>query len=124
MPKFKDVDDYICQLSGWQAEAASRLRAIVREAAPDAEEAIKWSQPVYSNSGPFCYFKAFKAHINFGFWQGNQLTDPAGLLQSGGKKMAHVKIASLEDIQPDVFKAYVREAVELNLEHGDPSKGA
>jgi hypothetical protein len=124
MPKFKDVDDYIAQLSGWQAEAANQLRALVREAAPDADEAIKWSQPVYSSNGPFCYFKAFKKHINFGFWRGTQLTDPAGLLQSGGKKMAHVRIASLDDIQADVFKGLVREAVKLNLEHGDPSRGA
>jgi hypothetical protein len=123
MPKFKDVDDYIAQLSGWQAEAATQLRAIVREAAPDADEAIKWSQPVYSSNGPVCYFKAFTKHLNFGFWRGVQLTDPSGLLQSGGKKMAHVKIASLDDIQPEVFKGFVREAVELNLEHGDPSKG-
>lgn len=124
MPKFKDVDDYIAQLRDWQAEAVTQLRAIVREAAPDAEESIKWSQPVYSKNGPFCYIRAFKKHINFGFWRGTQLTDPSGLLQGSGKKMAHVRVASLDDIQPDLFRAFVREAVELNLEHGDPSKGA
>ena len=111
MPKFKDVDDYIAQLSGWQAEAATQLRAIVRDAAPDAEEAIKWSQPVYSKSGPFCYIRAFKKHINFGFWRGAQLTDPSGLLQSSGKKMAHVKVASMDDIQPDLFKLDIYQAV-------------
>ncbi len=124
MHRFKDVDDYIAQLSGWQAEAVAKLRAIVHDAAPDAEEAIKWSQPVFSKNGPFCYIRAFKKHINFGFWRGAQLTDPSGLLQTGGKKMAHVKVASLGDIRPDLFKDFVREAVELNLEHGDPSKGA
>ena len=124
MPKFKDVDDYVASLSGWQAEAAAQLRDVVREAAPDAEEAIKWSQPVYSHNGPFCYFKAFKKHINFGFWRGAQMSDPSSLLQGTGGKMRHVKITSLDDIQPDVFKTLVRTAVELNQTHGDPTKGA
>ncbi|KPL18422.1 MAG: hypothetical protein AMJ93_13865, partial [Anaerolineae bacterium SM23_84] len=62
-------------------------------------------------------------HVNFGFWRGAQLDDPSGLLQSGGKKMGHVRIDSLEDIRPDVFKTLVRQAVELNRQHGDPSRG-
>ena len=124
MPKFKDVDDYIASLSGWQAEAMAQLRDLVREAAPDAEEAVKWSQPVYSHSGPFCYMKAFKKHINFGFWRGVQLDDPEGLLQGEGGKMRHVKITSPDDIQPDAFKAFVRAAVELNEEYGDPSRSS
>jgi hypothetical protein len=124
IPKFKDVDEYIARLTGWQAEAATQLRAIIREAAPDAEEAIKWSQPVCSTNGPFCYFKAFAKHIDFGFWRGKQLTDTSGLLQSGGKKVAHVSISSLDDIQPQTLKAFVRDAVALNLEQGDPTKGS
>jgi hypothetical protein len=124
MPKFKDVDDYVATLSGWQAEAVAQLRDLVREVAPDAEEAIKWSQPVYSHNGPFCYMKAFKKHINFGFWRGAQMSDPSSHLQGTGGKMRHVKIASLDDIQPDVFKAFVRAAVELNQTHGDPTKGS
>ena len=123
MPGFKSVDDYVLSLSGWQAEAVDQLRKLVLDTAPNAEEAIKWSQPVYSENGPFCYIKAFKKHVNFGFWRGAQLDDPSGLLQSGGKKMGHVRIDSLEDIRPDVFKTLVRQAVELNRQHGDPSRG-
>jgi len=122
MPKFKDVDDYVAELSDWQAEAATKLRSLVREAAPDAEEGIMWSQPVWSTNGPFCYIKAFKAHLNFGFWRGVQLDDPVSLLQGSGEKMRHVKITSPDDIQPEPFRAFIRQAVELNRASGDPSR--
>jgi len=42
----KTVDDYVAGLGGWQAEAVAELRRIVRQAAPEAVESIKWGQPV------------------------------------------------------------------------------
>jgi hypothetical protein len=39
----KTIDGYIAGLKGWQAEVASRVREIVRGAAPEAKEGIKWA---------------------------------------------------------------------------------
>ena len=36
--------------------------------------------------------------------------------------MRHVKLSSLEDIDSDEFKAFVKNAVELNRVKGDPTK--
>ena len=119
----KTVDEYIARLDGWQAEVGSRLRSIVLGAAPEAKESIKWSQPVYEINGPFCYFKAFKTSLNFGFWRGVDLDDPKGLLQGSGDKMRHVKLTRVEDIDQSAFADFVRQAAQLNLEKGDPTKG-
>lgn len=119
----KTVDAYVAGLEGWQQEAAVRLRGIVKDAAPDARESIKWAQPVYELGGPLCYFKAFKSSLNFGFWRGVDIDDPKGLLQGDGEKMRHVKLTSIEDINDDAFAAFVRQAVELNQSKGDPTKG-
>jgi hypothetical protein len=119
----KTVDAYIAGLVGWKAEVATRLRQIVLEAAPDAEESIKWAQPVYESNGPFCYMKAFKNSVNFGFWRGVELEDPKGLLQGSGKKMRHVRLTSIDDVDDAEFAGFVRQAVQLNLAEGDPSKG-
>ena len=62
----KTVDAYIAGLEDWQAEIVSGVRQVLNEAAPDADEAIKWAQPVYSSNGPFAYIKAFKNSVNFG----------------------------------------------------------
>jgi hypothetical protein len=123
MPKPETVDEYIAGLEGWQAEVVSSVREIIREAAPEATESIKWAQPVYEDHGPFCYVKAFKNHVNFGFWRGSELPDPEGIIVSSGKKMGHVKLTGVEDLQPDLFAEYVRAAVDLNRRLGDPTKG-
>lgn len=117
------VTEYIGELEGWQADVAARVREIILEAAPDAQETIKWAQPVYEINGPFSYIKAFKNSVNFGFWRGGEIDDPHNLLQGTGAKMRHFKLAGLADIKADIFADYVRQAVRLNLEKGDPTKG-
>ena len=119
----KTVDEYIEQLDGWKADVAVRVRQVVLEAAPEAQESIKWAQPVYETVGPVCYFKAFKNSVNFGFWRGADIVDPKGLLQGSGEKMRHVKLTAVDDIDGDAFADFVRQAVQLNHTKGDPTKG-
>lgn len=37
--------------------------------------------------------------------------------------MRHVKLIGTADIDQETFSAYVKQAVQLNLEKGDPTKG-
>jgi hypothetical protein len=77
---------------------------------------------VFERQGPFCYIRAFKDYVNFGFWRGMEISRGAGVLQSGGKKMAHVKMTDQREIKDDLFKRWVKEAVRLNLTNGDPTR--
>jgi hypothetical protein len=121
-PKGKTVDGYIASLKGWQAEAVSTLRKIIRDAAPKAAESIKWGQPVYEEGGPLCYVKAFKDYVALGFWRGTEVADPKGILGGSGDRMRHVKLYGLKDINKNVFQSMVRSAVKLNRFLGDPTK--
>ena len=118
----KTVDRYIDDLDGWQAEVVATLRRLIRDTAPDATESIKWSQPVFEANGPFCYIRAFKSHVNFGFWRGAEIADPQGLLEGSGDKMRHVKLSGAEDIRTGAFQDMVRSAVRLNRSLGNPTK--
>jgi hypothetical protein len=118
----KTVDGYIAQLSDDQAQIVTKVREIILSAAPEADESIKWAQPVYETNGPFAYIKAFKNSVNFGFWRGVDIDDSHGLLGGSGEKMRHVKLVDLEDINELAFKDYVLQAVKLNLAKGDPTK--
>lgn len=116
------VDDYIQTLDGWQKDAVKRLRRLVKQAAPSVDEAIKWAQPVFSDNGPAVWIKAFKNHVSMGFWRGLELSDPRGLLESNGQKMAHLKIKGLPEINAREIQRLVRQAVKLNRDQGDPSR--
>lgn len=118
----KTVENYIAELEDWQAKIASEVRQIILKVAPEAEESIKWAQPVYELNGPFAYIKAFKNSVNFGFWRGVDIQDPDGLLQGTGEKMRHFKLANLDDVNAAVFSDYVQQAIKLNLTKGDPTK--
>lgn len=118
----KTIAGYVAGLSGWQAAAVQQLCELVEKAAPDATGSIKWSQPVFEDHGPFCYVRSFASHVNFGFWRGADLPNAEGRLQSGGKKMAHVKITGLEDIDAPLLTKLVKAAVKLNRTEGDPTK--
>lgn len=118
----KTVDAYIESLPADQAKIVTAVRAIIHKAAPKAEESFKWAQPVYESNGPFCYIKAFKSAVNFGFWRGVDLDDPHGRLEGSGQKMRHVKIEELAQIDEKAFTAFVTQAVRLNATKGDPTR--
>lgn len=120
----KTVDGYIAGLAGWRKAVAKRLRAIVKEAAPGAEEAIKWGHPVYSDHGPVAYFRAYENSVNLGFWRGIELEDPQGLLQGSGEQMRHLKLTGGEAIDKAAITEFVRQAAMLNRSKGDPTRGS
>jgi hypothetical protein len=119
----KTVDEYQEGLTGWQQQALITLRQIIREAAPEAVETFKWSQPVYEHNGIFAYIKAFKHTVNFGFWHGAELDDPAGLLRGDNETMRRIVLTRIEDIQPEQFAALIRQVSAFNKPKGKPSKG-
>jgi uncharacterized protein YdhG (YjbR/CyaY superfamily) len=61
----KDIDEYIAGFPGDVQEILEKVRATIREAAPDAEEAIKYQMPTFVLKGNLVHFAAFKNHIGF-----------------------------------------------------------
>lgn len=116
------VDDYVAKLSGERAAIVRQLRDLLRKAAPNAAESMKWGQPVYEDNGLFAYIKPAKNHVTLGFWRGTELTDIKGLLTGDGKRMRHVKLATLKDIDKSTLIAFIKQAVKLNHVKGSPSK--
>ena len=63
IPKPKDVDGYIALAPRNVRSKLKELRAIIRKAAPDAEERISYGMPYYHYNGRLAYFSIWKAHI-------------------------------------------------------------
>jgi len=61
----RDIDEYIAGFPENVRELLQKLRMTIREAAPDAEEAIKYRMPTFTLNGNLVHFAAFKKHIGF-----------------------------------------------------------
>ena len=61
----KDIDEYIAGFPEDVQKLLQKLRMTIREAAPDAEEAIKYRMPTFTLNGNLVHFAAFKNHIGF-----------------------------------------------------------
>jgi len=59
------VDDYIAGFPFEIQSVLQQIRAIIREAVPDAEEGISYQMPTYRLHGNLVHFAAFKQHIGF-----------------------------------------------------------
>ncbi|MCA9297474.1 MAG: DUF1801 domain-containing protein [Phycisphaerales bacterium] len=93
-------------------DLATRLVALVRKAAPKAEEGIKWGVPTWTQHGPFCAVAISKSCAKLQFFDaGTSLTDPEGLLEGTGKGCRHVKVHAPGDIRPGPMRDMIREAI-------------
>ena len=61
----KDIDEYIAGFPKGIQNALKQIRATIKKAAPNAEEAIKYAMPTFTLHGNLVYFAAFKNHIGF-----------------------------------------------------------
>ena len=60
-----NIDEYIAGFPQSVQETLHKLRAIVREVAPDAEEALKYRMPTFVLRENLVHFAAFENHIGF-----------------------------------------------------------
>ena len=61
----KNIDEYIAGFPNDVQEILQKIRMTIREAAPDAEETIKYRMPTFTLKGNLVHFAAFKKHIGF-----------------------------------------------------------
>ncbi|PKN61358.1 MAG: hypothetical protein CVU57_29785 [Deltaproteobacteria bacterium HGW-Deltaproteobacteria-15] len=60
-----NIDEYIAGFPPDVQKVLEKIRKIIRKAAPDAEETIKYRIPTFTLKGNLVHFAAFKEHIGF-----------------------------------------------------------
>lgn len=106
-----DVDQYLAGAGDELRPVAQRLRAIITDELPAADEAVLWSRPTYKLNGKHvCYFTVSAGHVTLGFTHGRYLSDPHGALGGEGTQMAHIKLTASEDIDEGQLRGWLQQA--------------
>jgi hypothetical protein len=88
-------------------DAADRLRAVVREAVPDAIERVRtgwrligYDVPVGKRTRYFAFIVPEVEHVHLGFEYGAWMTDPANLLRGAHLNLRKVRFVTYEPGDP------------------------
>jgi hypothetical protein len=117
------IDKQIAELGDWRGDTLSRMRELIKEAAPDVVEELKWAKasnpdgvPVWSHDGIICTGETYKSVVKMTFAKGASLDDPSGLFNSSleGNVRRAIDFREGDTIDEEAFKAFVRSAVALN----------
>lgn len=112
--KAKTVDEYLAQVDWAEGRAAlERLRVIVLEEAPDAEECISYGMPGYKQKGYLLGFAAFKNHCSF--FPGGTAQDFADELTGFKTSKGTIQFSPETPIPEPLVRRIIRARVEANL---------
>ena len=119
--KDKRVDAYIARSADFAKPILIHLRAVVHEACPDVEEAIKWSTPSFMYRGsPLGMMAAFKEHCALRFWNEKLVTGETANAGSGGVFGRVTKVSDLPSKK--VLAGYIKRAIELKEQGVKPQR--
>jgi uncharacterized protein YdhG (YjbR/CyaY superfamily) len=65
MKDFKTIDEYIKDFPEDVQKILEKMRRVIHDAAPQAEEAMRYGIPTFRLNGNLVHFGAFKTHIGF-----------------------------------------------------------
>jgi hypothetical protein len=118
------IDAKIAALGDWRGEALRQVRALIREADPDAVEAVKWRKPsnpagvpVWEHGGLICTGEIYRDKVKLTFARGAELEDPAGLFNASldGNTRRAIDIREGDEVDREALKGLVHAATALNV---------
>ena len=110
----KDIAEYIASFPSDVQKILEKIRATIRKAAPDAEEAISYQIPTFRLNGNLVHFAAYKNHIGlYPAPRGNEKFKEELAAYAGGK--GTVQFPLDKPIPYDLISRIVRFRVEESL---------
>lgn len=115
---YKTVNEYILNAAFGQ-EILIVLREILLST--ELQETVKWGGPVYTiNNKNVVGIAAFKSYVGLWFYNGNFLTDEAGVLINATegitKALRQWRFSSVDEIDDELVLKYVNEAIQNQKE--------
>lgn len=121
---FRDVNEFLAYLPAKELAVVELLRQVIFNCIPDVREHLSYNVPYYKRHRNICLIwpasilwgsKKSYTGVRFGFCNGNLLQDEINYLDKGNRKQVYWKdFNSVQDIDVDLLKAYLFEAVEVD----------
>ena len=93
----------------WQAEIAKRLRDVVFEAIPDAEEKIQYSKPHYRKNGTYAaVIGTAKGWVSFTIFNANAID--ADFFEPGPPERKTIKVTPKTEVDYELLTQLVKQA--------------
>ena len=122
MPAKPSPEEFLSAFPPTIQTLANQLRALVKETIPNVKEAVYpgWKLIGYRvkkgrSDAYFCFIAPFENRIMLGFEYGVQLFDPDLWLEGDGTQVRYLTVREQEDIDPEVFRAFIAEAAQIAL---------
>lgn len=100
LPEFRDV--------------VAILRRLMMETAPDVKETISYGILAFKIKHIIAVINPTKKGITFAFSRGAKFEDTYGLLKGIGKVSRHIKIETIDTIDKEALRYYIKQALELD----------
>lgn len=110
--RFQTVEEYVSAQPQPLCDVGHAMLPVVGGALAGAEASLWRGHPTWRvGKRPVCALKAYTRHLTFEVWGGDGVEDPSGRLKpvDGGGRAA-VKLRSLEDVDPELFAGWLRQA--------------
>ncbi|MEA3057966.1 MAG: hypothetical protein QOF34_781 [Sphingomonadales bacterium] len=124
MPDSQLIDEKIASLGDWRGAVLGRVRALIKEADPQAVEEVKWRKPsnpagipTWSHAGLICTGETYRDKVKLTFARGAALDDRSGLFNAsldGGTRRA-IDYREGDPIDEEALKGLIRAAVAHNV---------
>src|SRR5260370_3552030 len=123
----QQIEHTVRGMPGWRGGTLSKLRALIRGAAPGVIEEVKWNKPsrpegvpVWSHDGIICIGEALKNAVRLTFPKGAQMKDPKQLFNTrlDSNTDRAIDIHENDSVNDAALKNLIRETVLLNKTTG------
>ena len=117
------IDEYIADFPRDVRPLLEKVRAAIRKAAPDAEEAIKYMMPTYVQNGNLIHFAGYNHHI--GLYPGSRPIEAfKDELSKYETSKGTVRLPLDKPIPVGLISKITKFCVKRNLERAASRKGA
>jgi hypothetical protein len=123
MPAKPTPDQFLSRFPPEIQKLANELRALVKETVPNTKESVYtgWKLIGYRvkkgrTDAYFCFIAPFENRVMLGFEYGVQLFDPNLWLEGDGTQVRYLTVREEQDIEMEVFRAFIAEAAQIALE--------